>query len=105
MHARKLALELEIPQFKGTTSWCYRFMKRKNLVIRSVTSVGQKIPQDWESKVENFRAYLANKCIGLQLEQIGNMDEVPVRLDISETRIVDTKGVKQVRLVTNGCEK
>ncbi len=30
-------------------------MKRHNLSVRAVTSVGQKLPQDWEEKVAAFK--------------------------------------------------
>ena len=33
-------------------------MKRNNLFVRFSTSVGQKLPSDWEAKVTKFRLYL-----------------------------------------------
>jgi hypothetical protein len=32
-------------------------MRRNNLCIRSTSSVGQKLPNDWEAKVQKFRLY------------------------------------------------
>ena len=38
----------------GGPSWCSRFMRRNRLSVRSRTTVGQKVPENWEEKVMNF---------------------------------------------------
>jgi hypothetical protein len=44
-------------------------MKRNNLSVRFSTSVGQKLPSDWEAKVVKFRLYLReNLCLRVTVE-------------------------------------
>ncbi len=46
LKAKHIASEKGILNFKGSHCWINRFMKRHNLSVRAVTSVGQKLPQD-----------------------------------------------------------
>jgi DDE superfamily endonuclease/Tc5 transposase DNA-binding domain/Brinker DNA-binding domain len=105
LQAKSYAQEMQIEDFTGDHSWCFRFMKRHNLVIRSTTSIGQSLPDNWELKVELFRDYLKNNLEGVLPCHFGNMDEVPVSFDMPRTRTVNIKGAKEVRLATTGKEK
>jgi hypothetical protein len=105
LHAKVFAKEMGIEDFKGTPSWCCRFMKRNNLVIRSVTSLAQSLPEDWRNKVASFREYVKDNINDVLPLHFGNMDEVPVSFDMPRSRTVETKGVKEVRLSTTGHEK
>jgi len=42
--ARRLAIEMSITDFAGTTSWCERFMRRNGLRMRTKTTIAQKLP-------------------------------------------------------------
>ena len=42
IEARRLAIEMFITDFAGTTSWCERFMRRNGLCIRTKTTTVQK---------------------------------------------------------------
>ena len=44
--------------FKATCSWCTRFMKRSNLVLRQKTKIAQKLPSDLEDKIVSFQKYV-----------------------------------------------
>jgi hypothetical protein len=57
-------------------------MKRNNSSVRFSTSVGQKLPSDWEAKVAKFRLYLRENLFGVDSCDFGNMDEVPVSFDM-----------------------
>ena len=46
LKAKALAGELNINDFQGTPSWCFRFMKRRNLSIHTRTTVSQQLPDD-----------------------------------------------------------
>ncbi|CAI9739892.1 transposable element with KRAB [Octopus vulgaris] len=53
--AMRVAEQRGIQNFAGTEGWCYRFMKRKGLSIRTKTSIAQKMPADYEEKIlEDF---------------------------------------------------
>lgn len=51
LQALALAKKMEIPDFKGTSNWCLRFMKRHNLVLHQKTRMSQKLPSDLEDNV------------------------------------------------------
>jgi hypothetical protein len=62
--------------------------------VRFSTSVGQKLPSDWEAKVAKFRLYLRENLFGVDSCHFGNMDEVPVSFDMPSSRTVNLKGAK-----------
>jgi hypothetical protein len=57
----------DIANFKGSISWCSRFMKRYNLTKRQVTTVGQKLLDDWKIKVEEFKIFSNKKLKNVKL--------------------------------------
>jgi transposase-like protein len=63
LKARKLAEQKKIENFKAYPSWACRFMRRNNLCIHSTSSVGQKLPDDWEAKAEKFRLHVKKICV------------------------------------------
>jgi oligoribonuclease (3'-5' exoribonuclease) len=42
IESRRLAIEMSITDFAGTTSWCERFMRRNGLRMRTKTTIAQK---------------------------------------------------------------
>jgi len=80
--SKRIAQEDNIKNFKAYPSWVFRFMKRNNLSVHFSTSVGQKLPSDWEAKVAKFRLYLRENLFGVDSCHFGNMDEVPVSFDM-----------------------
>lgn len=93
--------------FKASTSWCDRFMKRKNFVLRQKTKVAQKLPKDLEQKLLSFQKFVIDKRKreNYDLSQIGNMDETPLMFDMIGNKSVETKGAKSVPFKTTGHEK
>jgi hypothetical protein len=86
LKTRRLAEENKIENFKTYPSWAFRFMRRNNLCIPSTTSVGQKLPDDWEVEVEKFRLYIKENLCCVDPAHFGNMDEVPVSFDLLNLR-------------------
>ncbi|KAF4804536.1 pogo transposable element with KRAB domain-like protein [Turdus rufiventris] len=82
--AKELANKMDISDFKGGPSWCFRFMKRRQLSIRTWTTVSQQCPADYEEKLANFRSYCKSKISekNIQPDHIINMDEVPLTFDM-----------------------
>lgn len=99
--ARSYAKKNKI-SFNGSSKWVYAFMKRSDLVRRAVTSTGQHLPADWEEKVENFKRFVNENKIGLELHQIANMDEVPVSFDLPSKFTIAEKGTSDVKITTTG---
>lgn len=105
LHAKMLAMQLGINNFTGGAHWCHNFMRRQNLVIRTITSVGQKLPEDFQEKMARFQEFVRNEIIGVSRGNLGNMDEVPVSFDLPRHWTVDEKGKKDIAVTTTGFEK
>ncbi|KAG8229125.1 hypothetical protein J437_LFUL009714 [Ladona fulva] len=103
--SKRIAQEDNIEDFKAYPSWVFGFMRRNNLSVRSSTSVGQKLPSDWEAKVAKFRLYLKKNLCGVDFQHFGNMDEVPVSFNMPASRTVNLKGAKEVSVTTTGHER
>ena len=82
-------------------------MKRRNLSIRTRTTLSQKLPKDYEEKLAIFRTYCENKINEKKIrpEHITNMDEVPLTFDIPVNRTVEKTGTSTVSIHTTGNEK
>ena len=83
LKATALARDMNINDFRGAPSWCFRFMKRRNLSIRTRTTVSQQLPKDYQEKLANFRAYCKNKITEKKIrpEHITNIDEIPLTFE------------------------
>ena len=103
--ALKIAEERHISDFKGTNKWCNKFMKRCDLSVRAVSSLGQPLPLEWEALQESFKSFVESKIIGIDLQHIGNMDEVPMSFDMPSRFTIDQKGSENVKITTTGSEK
>jgi hypothetical protein len=80
-------------------------MRRNNLCICSTLNVGQKLPDDWEAKVEKFTLYIKENLCGVDPAHFGNMDKVPVSFDLPGSRTLHLKGAKEASVTTTGHEK
>ena len=110
LKAEMMAKEMppsDVSGFTGSTTWLYRFMKRKNLFVRAKTRIAQRLPQDFDDKIVGFQRMMIKmrKKKDYDLHQIGNMDETPMNFDMPLTRSVDTSGKKTVLIKTTGNEK
>ena len=67
-------------EFQGNLSWINSFMKRFNLSLRRRTKISQKLPEDTEEKLEEFRRFVIRlrTQYNFDLNSIFNMDETPV---------------------------
>lgn len=95
------------PNFKASDGWVRRFMKRNSLVLRARTHISQKLPNDLEGKIQDFRKEVKqiHENSDYPLDCICNMDETPVYLDLLPSKVVDRKGKKSVRVRTTASEK
>ncbi|TRY89392.1 hypothetical protein DNTS_024128, partial [Danionella cerebrum] len=59
--AKRIAVEKGIQDFIGSLSWCYRFLKRSGLSLRTKTRISQKMPKEYKSKILSFhKAHTTN---------------------------------------------
>jgi len=107
IEARRLAIEMSMTDFAGTSSWCERFMRRNDLCMCIKTTMAQKLPRKYERKIMEFRKYVINtrKKLCFEIGQLGNMDEVPLMLDVPSNKTLDVKGAKTIMIKTSGNEK
>ena len=97
----------QVEGFTGCTSWLYRFMKRKGLVLRQKTKIAQRLPQEFEEKIISFQRMMIRmrRKHNYEMQQIGNMDETPMNFDMPPSRTVNPVGEKTVLIKTTGNEK
>lgn len=107
LKAREIAAEFTEfkSNFKASSSWANAFMKRHGLSLRAKTSTGQKLPDNWEEKLNSFLNFVHLKITDVEKSQLGNMDEVPVTFDMPSNYTVHPKGSNAVRIKTTGNEK
>ena len=55
----------------------------QHLSAKSVTSFGQLLPENWEEKLALFKLFVKNETKGVQMLQVGNMDEFAISFDMS----------------------
>jgi len=107
IEARRLAIEISFTDIAGTTSWCKRFMRINGLCMHTKTTTVQKLPCEYERKIIEFHKYVINmrKKLRFEIEQLGNMDEVPLTFDVPLNKTVDVKGAKTIMIKSSGKEK
>lgn len=104
---KRIAREKNIDDFSGTPKWCFNFMKREGLSLRTQMKLAQKLPAACENQVLEFHSYVINlrRTYSFELSEIANMDEVPLTFVVPSNKTVGIKGVKTVAVQTNGLEK
>lgn len=107
LKAKALAAESNVTGFNGGPSWCFRFMRRNQLVMRARTTVCQKLPDDFQAQLDNFSSFVREEVAkkNVSASHIVNMDEVPLTFDIPLGRSIAEKGQKTVTVRTTGHEK
>ena len=107
IEAGRLAIEMSITDFAGTTSWCERFMRRNGLCVHTKTTIAQKLPREYETKIIEFHKCVINmrKKLCFEIEQLRNVDEVPLTFDVPSNKTVDVKGAKTIMVKTSGNKK
>ena len=107
IEARRLATDMSITDFAGTTSWCERSMTRNGLCMHTKTTIVQKLPHKYERKIIEFHKYVINmrKKLCFEIGQLGNMDEVPLMFNVQSNKTADVKGAKTIMIKTSGNEK
>jgi len=94
-------------EFQENLSWINSFMKRFNLSLRRRTKILQKLPEDTEEKLEEFRQFVIRlrTQYNFDLNSIFNMDETPVWFDMAGNITVNNKGDKTVHIRTTENDK
>uniref|UniRef100_A0A1E1X208 Putative pogo transposable element n=1 Tax=Amblyomma aureolatum TaxID=187763 RepID=A0A1E1X208_9ACAR len=108
-HARATARShgIAASEFKASSGWTTRFMRRNGLCLRRRTTLCQRLPADCEDKVRDFHRFIIRirEDKKFLLSQIGNADQTPINFDMPRNSTVDIKGAKSVQVKTTGAEK
>lgn len=107
LKSTSMARKMKLHNFIGGVNWVYKFMRRNNLSLRTRTTVGQHLPENWEEKVTNFQRFVRDDIANQNISeaQVFNMDEVPMAFNIPNTRTVDEVSTKTVAITTTGHER
>ena len=94
-------------EFQGTLFWIYSFMKRFDLSLGRKTKISQKLPEDTEAKIEEFRRFIIRlrTKYNFDLNSIFNMDETPVWFDMAGSMTINNKEDKTVYIRTSENDK
>ena len=105
--AKAMASDQQMSNFQAMNSWCTRFLRRRNFVLRHKTKIAQKPPEDLEEKITSFHRFVIKrrKETNYELVHIGNTDETPVWFDMPLARTVNARGERTVLVNTTGHEK
>ena len=105
--ANEIAGGLGLQDFSVSQMWLKRWKQRHSVCTRRSTHTSQKVPDDFEEHLFNFRVSvlrLRNQH-DYPLRFIQNMDQTIVRFDMVPSRTSDQKGVKQMRTKTTNAPK
>lgn len=82
-------------------------MDQNNLSTRRRTSIAQKLPENFEHKLQKFQSFIIAERRRHQynLSLIGNADQTPLTSDMPSNTTVNSKDTKTVSIVTTGHEK
>uniref|UniRef100_A0A7N6B6A5 HTH CENPB-type domain-containing protein n=1 Tax=Anabas testudineus TaxID=64144 RepID=A0A7N6B6A5_ANATE len=89
MEATALASKLNISEFRGGPSWCFRFMKRRNLFTRkgttvSRTTVSQQLPKYYQEKRSSAENTETEEADG---ESMDPALEAEASADVKDTKL------------------
>uniref|UniRef100_A0A183BK65 HTH CENPB-type domain-containing protein n=1 Tax=Globodera pallida TaxID=36090 RepID=A0A183BK65_GLOPA len=90
---------------KVSNGWLEKLLKRHNFVLRRRTTAGQKPPSNYAEAVAKFIIYVEQRRQNVNFSGIYAMDETAVWFDCPDNRCIETKGAKEVMVVTTGHEK
>ena len=95
------------PAFKASLGWYQNWKRRHSVSLRVKTTLAQRLPQDMEEKIVQFHRFIiaARQRAGYPLSRIYNMDETPMRFELSSSRSLEFTGSRTVPVKTCGAEK
>lgn len=106
--ALELSSQFAVPStFKASPMWLQRWKKRSKISLRCGTNDAQKIPEDYEGILHDFRASIIKLSTkhGLGPAQVVNMDQTMCRFDMTPSRTNDVTGKRSIRITSTKAKK
>ena len=96
-----------VRNFKTSHRWLVAFLKRYRLALRRRTRISQKLPSQTQELLEKFQQFIINLRLekSYTLENIFNMDKMPVWFDMASNFTINPKGERTVHIRVMGNEK
>ncbi|RNA15399.1 Pogo transposable element with [Brachionus plicatilis] len=93
--------------FMGSNGWFFNFLRRKNLVLRRITTKGRELAKEARKIVMDHLKFCSDNFVLRELNRdiLINMDETSIYLDSSRTTTYEQSGVKRCPAVTTGNEQ
>lgn len=76
-----IAQKLRLDNFQGSNGWMANFLKRRQLCLRRITSVGRALPNNSTQIATNHLHKMKKLFEQYSRSQILNMDETNIQLD------------------------
>ena len=95
------------PSFSASCGWLKKFLKRKRLVMRRITTSGRDLPKDCAEIVNSFLKECEHDYMQHDFDRDGlvNSDETSIYLDPPTTRTYSEIGSRRVEARTTGNQK
>ena len=87
----------------ATNGWLRRFLKRKHLAIRRITTSSIDFPKNCSDIEESFIQECKNKLLIDSVDK-NSMGETSIYLDFAKDITYEVKGTRRVRATTTGNE-
>lgn len=102
--ARKLPHQLQVENFKASSDWCTKFMRRQRFSLKRKTSIYQKFPAEYDLKLTEFHQHFIKmrSTHDYDFMHIGNADETPIYFDMPRNYTIHSRGAKEVKILTTG---
>ena len=103
----KQLIQQQVPSFRASDGWAYKFLQRNRFTLRAKTSISQRLPAGLEGKMKSYlqKVQKERKDGRLPTALIGNVDETPVYFDLVPGKTIDRVGAKYCIIRTTGAEK
>ncbi|KAI1722036.1 DDE superfamily endonuclease domain-containing protein [Ditylenchus destructor] len=84
--------------------WFQAFVERDKFSLRKTMRIAQKPPEDYVHKIVDFILYVGKKREKEGYARILAMDETAVQLEPASAKVLETKGAKDVTVISTGHE-